>query len=278
MVSHALHEDIGKGDITARLIEPAKNARAKVITREQAVICGVDWVNEVFAEIDPAIKVIWYVKDGDEVKPDTVLFEVAGNARSLLTAERSALNFLQTLSGTATLTRAYVNKISHTQTKLLDTRKTLPGWRLAQKYAVRCGGGKNHRMGLYDAFLIKENHIISSGSITHAVDRARKLAPELPIEVEVENLTQLQEAIDNQVDIVMLDNFTLDMMKQAVVLNKNRVKLEVSGNVTLATIASVAELGVDYISVGSLTKHIHAIDLSMRIDMVKDHEPHSRHC
>jgi nicotinate-nucleotide pyrophosphorylase (carboxylating) len=264
MVQWALAEDIGSGDITAELVPSNKTATARVITREQAVICGKAWVDEVFRQIDPAIQVQWHCQDGDQVDANAVLFVAKGNARHILTAERTALNFLQLLSGTASITRTYVDKIAHTKTCLLDTRKTIVGLRLAQKYAVRCGGGHNHRLGLYDAFLIKENHIAACGSISKAIATAQQLSPGKPVEVEVENLAQLQEAIDAGADMVMLDNFTLTLMREAVALNRGRVKIEVSGNVTLDSIHQVAETGVDYISVGAITKHVRAIDLSMR--------------
>lgn len=260
----ALAEDIGAGDITAQLVPAHKQVTARVITREAAVICGQAWVNEVFRQVDPSLTITWQCKEGEQVAANTVLLTLSGNARSLLSAERSALNFLQLLSGTATVTRQYVDQICHTKTRLLDTRKTIIGLRLAQKYAVRCGGGKNHRMGLYDAFLIKENHIAAAGSITAAVQAARKIASGKPVEVEVENLKQLAEAITAKADIAMLDNFDLTAMREAVALNQDRLKLEVSGNVTLATIRSIAETGIDYISVGAITKNLQAIDLSMR--------------
>ncbi|MDO8953249.1 MAG: carboxylating nicotinate-nucleotide diphosphorylase [Gammaproteobacteria bacterium] len=268
MVKTALKEDIGSGDITAELISPDTQATAVIITREAMILCGQAWVNEVFHQVDPSIEIGWHYSDGQAVKPKQALLEVRGSARSLLTAERSALNFLQMLSGTATSVQSYVKKIAHTKTQLLDTRKTIPGFRVAQKYAVTCGGGHNHRMGLYDAFLIKENHIAACGSIKRAIAQARKNAPGLAVEVEVEDLAELDEAINANADIIMLDNFTLATMKKAVKLNDSRVKLEVSGNVSLESIAEIAETGVDFISVGALTKHIQAIDLSMRITMV----------
>ena len=265
MVKAALLEDIGAGDITAELIPSEKQCRAQVITREPTVICGVDWVNEVFKQVDEKIVVTWQVKDGDHVEPNTILFKVEGIARSILTAERTALNFLQLLSATATATSHYVEKIKHTQTKLLDTRKTLPLYRQAQKYAVKCGGGENHRMGLYDMFLIKENHIAACGSITKAIEKARSLHLNKKIEVEVENLTEYQEAINAKPDIIMLDNFSIEDIKTAVAQKNKNIKLEISGNVCLETIAEYAALGVDYISVGAITKNVRAIDLSMRV-------------
>jgi nicotinate-nucleotide pyrophosphorylase (carboxylating) len=264
MVKNALEEDIGPGDITAQLIPESNMAEARVITREPMVLCGQAWVNEVFVQIDRQVEIKWHYQDGQAVKAGEALFELKGKSRSLLTAERTALNFLQMLSGTATMVHRYVEKIQHSHTKLLDTRKTIPGYRLAQKYAVCCGGGHNHRIGLYDAFLIKENHIAAYGSISGVVKAAKAIAKTKQLEVEVENLSQLEQAIEAKADIVMLDNFDLAAMKQAVALNKNRVKLEVSGNISLDNIAKVAETGVDFISVGSLTKHVQAIDLSMR--------------
>jgi nicotinate-nucleotide pyrophosphorylase (carboxylating) len=264
MVKTALEEDIGSGDITAQLISESTFAQARIITREPMILCGAAWVNEVFKQIDPQVEILWHYQDGQFIKANDVIFELKGSARSLLTGERTALNFLQMLSGTATTVHSYVEKIRHTSCKLLDTRKTIPGFRLAQKYAVTCGGGHNHRIGLYDAFLIKENHIAAAGSITDAIKKAREIGKAKPVEVEVENLAQLQEAIQSKADIVMLDNFDLAQMQQAVEHNQGRVKLEVSGNVTLSNIAKIAETGVNFISVGSLTKHIQAIDLSMR--------------
>jgi nicotinate-nucleotide pyrophosphorylase (carboxylating) len=264
MVKAALLEDIGSGDITAELIPADKIVTAQVITRESAIICGVDWVNETFKQIDAQAEVTWFVKDAEKVLANTTLFEVTGNARGILTAERTALNFLQLLSGTATITAIYVEKIKDTNTKLLDTRKTLPLYRQAQKYAVKCGGGENHRMGLYDMFLIKENHIAACGSITKAIEKARSLHSDKKIEVEVENLTEYHEALKAKPDIIMLDNFSIEDIKIAVAQKYENIKLEISGNVTLENIADYAALGVDYISVGAITKHVSAIDLSMR--------------
>jgi nicotinate-nucleotide pyrophosphorylase (carboxylating) len=264
LVNQALLEDVGTGDITAQLIPKDKTAHARVITREPMVLCGQAFVNEVFRQINPAIEVIWHAKDSEHVHKDALLFEVKGPARALLTGERSALNFLQMLSGTATTTWVWVQKLTGTTTKLLDTRKTIPLFRQAQKYAVRCGGGHNHRLGLFDAFLIKENHIMAAGSITDAVKAAKVIAPGKPIEVEVESLAQLDEAIQAGSNIIMLDNFDLDGISAAVKLNQGRSKLEVSGNVSLDNIAKIAATGVDFISVGALTKHVHAVDLSMR--------------
>lgn len=263
-VRSALKEDIGKGDITANLIDDATQLRASVITREFAVVSGQQWVNAVYALIDKKIIIDWRVNDGDLVDPNQILFTISGPARSILTGERTALNFLQCLSATATTTHRYVQCISHTKCRILDTRKTIPGLRLAQKYAVTCGGGENHRMGLYDAFLIKENHIAACGSISEAVKRAKSSLTECSIEVEVENLDELDQAQNAGASIIMLDNFSLDLMKQAVQQRSGNVKLEASGNVSLENVGAVAETGVDFISVGALTKNICAIDLSMR--------------
>jgi nicotinate-nucleotide pyrophosphorylase (carboxylating) len=266
-VQSALEEDIGTGDITAQLISEEKSAKAKVITREDAVICGVDWVNEVFKNVSSKLAIEWFVKDGERVSANTTLFKISGPARAILTGERTALNFLQTLSGTATLSYEYSKKVAHTQVKLLDTRKTIPGLRLAQKYAVKCGGCYNHRFGLYDAFLIKENHIMACGGISEAIQQAKIIAPDKPVEVEVENLDEFHQAINAQADIIMLDNFSLNDMKEAVSLNEGRAKLEASGNVNFETLVPIAETGVNFISIGALTKDCKSIDLSMRIDI-----------
>ncbi|AKP72425.1 Nicotinate-nucleotide pyrophosphorylase [carboxylating] [Piscirickettsia salmonis] len=263
-VRSALSEDIASGDITALLIDERKNATANVIIRENAIISGTRWVNETFLQVDPATQIEWHVADGDQVITNQRLFTVTGSARSLLTAERTALNFLQTLSATATITAYYARILESYSTKILDTRKTLPGLRIAQKQAVLDGGGTNHRIGLDDAFLIKENHILSCGSIKQAVSSAKKLAPGKPVEVEVESLIELAEALNTQADIIMLDNFDLQMMQQAVSLTAGRAKLEASGEMTPERLAAVASTGVDYISSGSLTKHIQSINLSMR--------------
>ncbi|GGY62973.1 nicotinate-nucleotide diphosphorylase (carboxylating) [Cellvibrio zantedeschiae] len=265
-VKAALHEDIGSGDITAQLIPADQLAKASVITREDCVFCGKDWVIEVFAQIDPSVVIEWHIDDGDFAAANSTLFTLKGNARSLLTGERAALNFVQTLSGTATVSRYYARLVAHTQVKLLDTRKTLPGLRDAQKYAVACGGCHNHRIGLYDAFLIKENHIAACGGIAHAVATARTIAPGKPVEVEVETLEELNQALTANADIIMLDNFTLDNMREAVAINARQAKLEASGNVTESTLPLIAETGVDFISIGALTKHCRAVDLSMRVD------------
>ena len=263
-VNQALREDVGPGDITAGLIDESTQLNARVITREHAVIAGQRWVNAVYSSLDKNVVISWNVKDGDKVEPNQTLFTISGPARSILTGERSALNFLQLLSATASITNQYVERISHTSCRLLDTRKTIPGLRMAQKYAVTCGGGKNHRIGLYDAFLIKENHIAACGGIRNAVENAKKSHPNCPIEVEVENLDELDQAQKAGANIIMLDNFTPELMKEAVQVRAKGVKFEASGNVNLETISSIAETGVDFISVGALTKNIKAIDLSMR--------------
>ncbi len=264
-VARFLQEDIQSGDITAQLIPEETQATARIISRQQAVICGVDWVNEVFRQVDPAMQLEWQVDDGDRVQRDQVLFLAKGSARNLLTAERTALNILQTLSGTATISQKYADKVKSTTVKLLDTRKTLPGLRLAQKYAVTCGGCYNHRIGLFDAFLIKENHIMACGGIINAVQTAKQNEPGKPVEVEVESLDELTQALDAGADIVMLDNFSLEEMRQAVQMTNGRAKLEASGGITDATLLPIAETGVDFISIGSLTKHCEAVDLSMRL-------------
>lgn len=269
-VSDALKEDLGgvldaDQDITASLIAADSMATATIITREHGVFCGQLFADEVFRQLGNQVSISWKVKDGDKVAPNQVLCELAGPARTLLTGERNAMNFIQTLSGCATETATYVEKLVGTKTRLLDTRKTIPGLRSALKYAVSCGGGFNHRIGVYDAYLIKENHIIACGGIQQAVQTAKQLNPGKPVEVETESLDELQQAIDAGADIVMLDNFTTDMMREAVALNQGRIALEVSGNVTLDSLREYAETGVDFISVGALTKHIRAMDLSMRL-------------
>jgi len=264
-VSAALREDVGSGDITAELIAADAWSQARVITREPAVLCGVPWFDEVYRQVNEHVTVAWHVCDGDSLQANQEICRLDGPTRALLTGERVALNFLQTLSGTATAVRQYADLIAGTHAKLLDTRKTIPGLRCAQKYAVRCGGGTNHRMGLYDGVLIKENHIAACGSITAAVRASHRLNPGKPVEVEVESIDQLEEAIEAGSDSALLDNFTLDMMFEAVTVNAGRIKLEASGGVDRETIRAIAETGVDYISVGSLTKHVRAIDLSMRI-------------
>ncbi|WP_344805278.1 carboxylating nicotinate-nucleotide diphosphorylase [Allohahella marinimesophila] len=251
-------------DVTARLIPGAAQASAAVITREAGILCGKPWVDECFRQVDPEVELRWLAADGDAIEPGQTLFEMRGLARALLTAERTALNFLQTLSGVATATASYVQAMGDSQCQLLDTRKTIPGLRYAEKYAVRCGGGFNHRLGLWDAFLVKENHIAACGGISQAIATARSIAPGKPIEVEIEQLQQLQEAIDAGANVVMLDNFSHDAMREAVTQAQGRVKLEASGNIELDTLASVAATGVDFISSGALTKHVRALDLSMR--------------
>lgn len=266
-VSIALKEDVGSGDITALLIAEEKHATARVITREDCIICGIDWVNEVFKQVSEALNITWHVKDGDKVDANSLLFELSGPARAILTAERTALNFLQTLSGTATRSHYYANLVQHTSVRLLDTRKTLPGLRRAQKYAVSCGGCHNHRIGLYDAFLIKENHIMSCGSITKAIQAAKAIAPDKPVEIEVESIEEMQEALTAKADIIMLDNFSVDALNQAIDLNNGQAKLEASGGITNETLVPIAETGVDYISIGALTKDCKSIDLSMRVNL-----------
>jgi nicotinate-nucleotide pyrophosphorylase (carboxylating) len=268
-VAIALKEDIGDSDITAQLIPHDQTATARIISRESAVICGVDWVNSVFRQLDPRVEINWQVRDGEHVNPDQVLFTLNGSARSLLTGERAALNFLQMLSGTATICSEYADLVKGTAVKLLDTRKTIPGFRLAQKYAVTCGGCFNHRIGLYDAFLIKENHIAACGSIAQAVSTARQIAPNKPIEVEVENFDELDQALAAGADIIMLDNFSIEQMREGVKKTNKKAKLEASGNMSKDTLRAVAETGVDFISIGGLTKHVRAVDLSMRIGDIK---------
>ncbi|MEK7991996.1 MAG: carboxylating nicotinate-nucleotide diphosphorylase [Thiotrichaceae bacterium] len=264
IVRYALEEDIGIGDITAQLVPKHQQATAQVITREDMIICGIAWFDEAFKQLDETIKIKWFVEDGDEVIVNQTLCELEGNARSLLTGERTALNFLQLLSATATQTQRYVQQIKHTETFVLDTRKTIPHLRTAQKYAVTCGGGSNHRIGLFDAFLIKENHIMAAGSIQKAVTKARQVA-NLPVQIEVENIDEVQQALDASAERLLLDNFDLDMLREAVQLVDGRAKLEASGGINLNTIQAIAETGVDFVSIGAITKDIKAIDLSMRI-------------
>ncbi|WP_434679718.1 carboxylating nicotinate-nucleotide diphosphorylase [Pseudomonas sp. R1-18] len=266
-VRRALLEDVGTGDITAQLIPAERLAKATIISRDAAVIAGTAWVDAVFRQLDPRVAVHWQVSDGDRVSPNQPLFHLEGPARSLLTGERSALNFLQMLSGVATRARHLADMVSGTQVKLLDTRKTLPGLRLAQKYAVTCGGCHNHRIGLYDAFLIKENHIAACGGIAEAVAAARKIAPGKPVEVEVESLDELRLALDAGADIIMLDELSLDDMREAVRLTAGRAKLEASGGINNDTLKVIAETGVDYISIGAMTKDVKAVDLSMRLSI-----------
>ena len=263
-VALALAEDVGGGDLTAALIPEDAQAEAAVISREPAVLCGAAWFDAVFRQLDPRIHIEWRATDGDRVEPDQLLCTLHGPARALLTGERTALNFLQALSGAATLARRYADLVAGTGATILDTRKTLPGLRLAQKYAVRCGGCQNHRIGLFDAVLIKENHIMAAGSITNAIATARRLYPGVTVEVEVENLAELEEALAARPDIVMLDNFDLATMAEAVRITAKQVKLEASGNVNFDTVRAIAETGVDYISIGGLTKDVRAVDLSMR--------------
>jgi nicotinate-nucleotide pyrophosphorylase (carboxylating) len=281
-VKTALNEDLGysehqnveqmlKADITAQLIPADKHVEGSLITREEGVFCGKAWAEQVFNQLGGEVALHWHVDDGDLVVPNQVLCDLSGPARAILTGERTAMNFIQTLSGVASLTKLYVNKLAGTHTRLLDTRKTIPGLRTAQKYAVTCGGGKNHRIGLFDAFLIKENHIMACGGIAQAIQAARKLHSDKPVEVEVESIAELTQALDGGSDIIMLDNFDITMMLEAVTLNQTYkdagkgAKLEVSGNVTIDTLADFAKTGVDYISVGALTKHVKALDLSLRL-------------
>nr|WP_272888458.1 carboxylating nicotinate-nucleotide diphosphorylase [Stutzerimonas stutzeri] len=258
-------EDVGTGDITAQLIPAERLAQAKIITREAAVISGIAWVDAVFRQLDPRVAVHWRVVDGERVDADRVLFHLEGPARALLSGERAALNFLQTLSGVATRCRQYADLVEGTGVRLLDTRKTIPGLRMAQKYAVTCGGCHNHRVGLYDAFLIKENHIAACGGIAEAVAAAHRIAPGKPVEVEVESLDELEQALRAGADVVMLDELSLADMRTAVGITAGRAKLEASGGIDDGTLRAIAETGVDYISIGALTKHVRAIDLSMRL-------------
>lgn len=264
-VRRALAEDLGSGDITAQLIPAGRLAHATVITREAATMSGSAWVDAVFRQLDPRVAVHWLVTDGQQVAADQVLFHLEGPARALLSGERTALNFLQTLSGVATRCRYYADLVQGTAVRLLDTRKTIPGLRLAQKYATTCGGCHNHRIGLYDAFLIKENHIAACGGIAEAVTAAHQIAPGKPVEVEVESLDELEQALVAGADIVMLDELSLEDMRNAVRITSGRAKLEASGGIDEQTLRAVAETGVDYISIGALTKHVRAIDLSMRL-------------
>lgn len=268
-VEAALAEDIGSGDVTAALVPAAQRVRGKVVAREDAVLAGRPWVEATFRHLDPQVELAWHASDGEPVAANQTVFDIAGGARAVLTGERTALNFLQLLSATATATRRFVDAVSGTGCTILDTRKTLPGLRSAQKYAVLCGGGHNHRMGLYDRVLIKENHIAAAGSLTGAIRAARSLTPAVTVEVEVESLTELEEALGAGPDIVMLDDFSYAELRAAVALNRARgrpVKLEASGSVSLETVRAIAETGVDFVSVGGLTKHVRAIDLSMRLE------------
>ena len=268
-VTKALSEDVGSGDITAQLIAAEQQSTANIICRETAIICGTQWVDEVFKQLDAAVTIEWRVKDGQQVEPEQLIAVIRGNSRSLLTGERCALNFLQTLSATATRANYYARLVAHADLKILDTRKTIPGLRLAQKYAVSCGGCHNHRIGLYDAFLIKENHVASCGGIAAALASARVLKPGSMVEIEVENLAELQEALTQKADIVMLDNFSNDDIAKAVemrLLTAPSTKLEVSGNVDAKRLQQLSTLGIDYVSIGALTKHCQAVDLSMRFE------------
>ena len=269
-VARALTEDVGSGDVTAELIPETATITATVITRELMTLAGRPWVDEVLQQVDNEIGIDWHCDDGDVLDADTSVCKVRGPARSILTAERTALNFLQLLSATATATAKYVAAVAGTECRILDTRKTVPGLRLAQKYAVACGGGVNHRVGLYDAILIKENHIMSAGGITEAIVAARELHPDMPIEVEVESLEELREALAAKVDRMLLDNFSLEMLRDAVAINRTEgeppAELEASGGVTIEAVREIAETGVDYVSVGALTKNVSAVDLSMRFD------------
>ena len=268
-VDAALREDIGSGDVTAALVPAGQRVRGGLITREEAILCGRAWAEETFRRLDPRVQLTWHAADGERLAANQVIFEIAGPARAVLTGERTALNFLQLLSGTATAARRFADAIAGTPCRILDTRKTLPGLRSAQKYAVRCGGGDNHRMGLYDRVLIKENHIAAAGSLTAAIEAARRSAPGLTVEVEVESPAELEEALNARPDIVMLDDFSPSDLQAAVRLNQARgrpVKLEASGSVSLETVRALAATGVDYISVGALTKHVRAVDLSMRLE------------
>jgi nicotinate-nucleotide pyrophosphorylase (carboxylating) len=275
-VASALAEDVGSGDVTAALVSAGQEVRGRIITREDAVLCGTAWVEETFRQLDPQIRVTWHARDGDAVKAGTLLFEIAGDARAVLSGERTALNFLQTLSGTATIVRRYAQAIAGSGCTILDTRKTLPGLRSAQKYAVRCGGAQNHRIGLFDMFLIKENHIAAAGSLASAVSAARRHSLKLKVEVEVESLDELDQAFAAEPDIIMLDDFSHADLNTAVARNRARrrpVKLEASGGVSLETVLATAQTGVDYISIGALTKHLHAIDLSLRLEFANVERP-----
>jgi len=266
LVAQALAEDVASGDITAELIGADVQASGRIVTREDGILCGTGFALEAFQQIDPSCDVEWAAQDGDAIAADSLVCTLSGPARALLTGERTALNFLQLLSGTATAASQYAARVAHTGVKLLDTRKTVPGLRLAQKYAVTCGGCYNHRIGLFDAFLIKENHISAAGGIAEAIAAARNVAPDKPVEVEVENEAELEQALTAGADRIMLDNFTLAALRDAVSLTAGSAELEASGNVTDETLVAIAETGVDFISIGALTKHVKAVDLSLRID------------
>jgi nicotinate-nucleotide pyrophosphorylase (carboxylating) len=268
-VATALREDVGNGDVTAELVPPTQKVRGRVITREDAVLSGRPWVEETFRQLDPRIRLTWHAGDGDRITANSVIFGIEGPARAVLTGERTALNFMQLLSATATATRRFVDAVAGTGCVILDTRKTLPGLRTAQKYAVRCGGARNHRIGLYDMVLIKENHIAAAGSLSGAIAAARRSSPAVPVEVEVESLTEFQEALAARPDIILLDEFSQPDMVEAVAINRSQgrpVKIEASGSVSLETVRAIAATGVDYISVGGITKHVRAVDLSMRLE------------
>ncbi len=266
LVAQSLAEDIAGGDITAELIDADVQASGRIVTREDGILCGTAFALEAFQQIDTSCRVEWAAQDGEAITADSLVCTLSGPARALLTAERTALNFLQLLSGTATTAGQYASRVAHTGVKLLDTRKTVPGLRLAQKYAVTCGGCYNHRIGLFDAFLIKENHISATGGIAEAVATARDVAPDKPVEIEVENEVELEQALTAGADRIMLDNFTLEALRDAVAHTAGRAELEASGNVTDETLVAIAATGVDFISIGALTKHVKALDLSMRID------------
>lgn len=269
-VAAALAEDLGGGDVTAALVPAAQRVRAQIVARESAILCGTDWVAETFKQLDPSVRLEWLAQDGDAIAADQAILRLEGLARPILTGERTSLNFLQTLSATATAARRYVDAVAGTGCRILDTRKTLPGLRLAQKYAARCGGAQNHRLGLHDMVLIKENHIIAAGSIASAVATARRTSPGIPVEVEVESLAEFDQASGAGADIILLDELSLEDMRTAVARNREeggaKAKLEASGSVTLATVREIALTGVDYISVGGITKHVQAVDLSMRFE------------
>ncbi len=270
-VAAALAEDVGTGDVTAALVPPQQQVRAQVVAREPAVLCGIEWASEVFRQLDAGIRLEWQAADAERIDTDQTILRITGAARPILTGERSALNFLQTLSATATAASRYVEAVAGTGCRILDTRKTIPGLRLAQKYATRCGGAQNHRLGLYDMVLVKENHIIAAGSIATAITAARRASPRVPVEVEVESLSEFDQALAGGADIIMLDELSLDDMRTAVTRNRERgakARLEASGSVTLATVRDIALTGVDYISIGGITKHVRAVDLSMRFEFI----------
>jgi len=264
-VKRALDEDVKTGDVTASLICENSKCKAEVICRQNSVLCGTDWVNETFKSLDSSLHIEWMSEDGDHLREGQVVFKIEGNTRAILTGERTAINFLQTLSGTATITAQYVEKIKNRKMKVLDTRKTVPGLRSAQKYAVVCGGGKNHRKGLFDGVLIKENHIKAAGSVATAIKKMRKKRPDLTIEVEVENVKEISEALEARADIILLDNFNEEELATILPIESQDTKVEISGNINLGKISKLSELGIDYISVGALTKNIQAIDFSLKL-------------